>query len=58
MRIGVRRFHSSMNKWGLALSPNCERGATEQTADQVISSGPLHHVSRRTQGQQVLDDVT
>ena len=32
---GVGRYHSSMYKWGLAPSPNCECGATEQTADHV-----------------------
>ena len=32
-RTGVGRFHSSMHKWGLAPSPNCECGAPEQTAD-------------------------
>ena len=32
---GVGRFHSSMHKWGLAPSPNCECGVSEQTADHV-----------------------
>ena len=45
-RTGVGRFHLSMYKWGLAPPPNCECGATEQTADRVISSCLLHHVSR------------
>ena len=27
LRTGVRRFHSSMHKWGLVPSPNCECGA-------------------------------
>ena len=58
LRTGVGRFHSSRYKWGLAPSPNCECGATEQTADHVISSCLIHHVPRRTQGLQVLDDAT
>ena len=39
---GVGRFHSSMHKWGLAPSPNCECGASEQTADHVLYIG--HHM--------------
>ena len=35
LRTGVGRFHSSMHKWGLAPSSNCECGASEQTADHV-----------------------
>ena len=58
LRTGVGRFHSSMYKWGLAPSPNGECGATEQTADHVISSCLIHHVPRRTRGLQVLDDAT
>ena len=58
LRTGVGRFHSSMYKWGLAPSPNCECGATEQTADHVISSCLIHHVLRGTRGLQVLDDAT
>ena len=58
LRTGVGRFHSSMYKWGLAPSPNCECGATEQTADHVISSCLIYHVPRGTRGLQVLDDAT
>ena len=36
LRTAVGRFHSSMHKWGLAPSPNCECGASEQTADHVL----------------------
>ena len=32
---GVGRFGSSMHKWGLASSANCECGANEQTADGI-----------------------
>ena len=30
LRTGAGRFHSSIYKWGLAPSPNCEYGATEE----------------------------
>ena len=36
LRTIVGRFHSSMHKWGLVPSPNCECGASEQTADHVL----------------------
>ena len=55
---GVGRFHSSIYKWGLAPSPNCECGTIEQSADHVISSCLLHHVPRETRGLQVLHDAT
>ena len=58
LRTGIGCFHSSMYKWGLAPSPNGECGATEQTADHVISSCLIHHVPRGTRGLQVLDDAT
>ena len=57
LRTGIGRFHSSTYKPGLAPSPNCECGATEQTADHVISSCIAHHVPRGTRGLQVLDDA-
>ena len=58
LRTGIGRFHSSMYKWGLAPSSNCECGVTEQTADHVISSCFIHHVPRETRGLQVLDGAT
>ena len=38
LRTSVGRFHSYMHKWGLAPSPNCECGASEQTADHVLTA--------------------
>ena len=35
LRTSVMQFHLSMHKWGLAPSPNCDCGASEQTADHV-----------------------
>ena len=58
LRTSVGRFHSPMYKWGLAPSPNCKCGATEQTSDHFISLCLIHHVPRGTRGLQVLDDAT
>ena len=58
LQTGVVRFYSSMYKWGLAPSPNCECGAIEQIADHVTSSCLIHHVPRGTRGLQVLNDAT
>ena len=53
MRTGVGRFHSSMHKWGLALSPNSECGAAEQTADHVLIACPIHRTPHGTRGLMV-----
>ena len=58
LRTGVERFHSSMHKWGLALSPNCECGASEQTADHVLTAFRIHREPYGTRGLTVLDDET
>ena len=42
LRTGVGRFHSSIHKWGLAPSPNCECGASEQTANHVLTACLKH----------------
>ena len=42
LQTGVRRFHSSMHKWGLVPSPYCECGASEQTADHVLTACSIH----------------
>ena len=44
LRSGVGRFYSSIYKWGLAPLTNCECGASEQTADHIISQCPIHRV--------------
>ena len=56
LRTGVGRFHSSMHKWGLAPSPNCECGAFEQTADYVLTTCPIHPAPHGARGLTVLDD--
>ena len=38
LRTGAGRLHSSMHKRGLAPSPNCECGASEQTTDHVLTA--------------------
>ena len=58
LRTGVGRFHSSMHKWGLAPSPNCECGASEQTADHVLTACLIHRAPHGARGLTVLDDET
>ena len=58
LRTGVGRFHSSMHKWGLASSPNCECGASEQSADHVLTVCPIHRAPHGARGLTVLDDET
>ena len=58
LRSGVGRFYSSMYKWGLAPFSKCECGATEQTAEHIISQCPTHRAPRGVFGLTVLDDET
>ena len=58
LRTGVGRFHSSMHKWGLAPSPNCECGVSEQTTDHVLTACPIHRAPHGARGLTVLDDET
>ena len=58
LRTGVRRFYSSMYKWGVALSPNGEYGVTDETADYVILTYLIHRAPRGVAGLMVLDDHT
>ena len=58
LRTGVGRFHSSMHKWGLTSSPNCECGASEQTADNLLTACPIHRAPHGARGLTVLDDKT
>ena len=47
-----------MRKWGLAPSPNCECGASEQTADHVLTACPIHWSPHGARDLTVLDDET
>ena len=58
LRTAVGRFHSSMHKWGLAPSPNCECGTSEQTADHVLIACPKLRAPHGARGLTVLDDET
>ena len=58
LRTGVGRFYSSMHKWGLTPSPNCECGASEQTADHVLTACPIHRAPHGARGLTILDDKT
>ena len=58
LQTGVGRFHSSMHKWGLAPSPNCECGTSEQTTDHVLTACPIHWAPHGARGLMVLDDKT
>ena len=54
LRTGVGRFH----KWGLASSMNCECGASEQTADHLLTACPIHRAPHGARGLTVLNDET
>ena len=43
---------------GLAPSPYCECGASEQTADHVLTACPIHRAPHGARGLTVLDDKT
>ena len=58
LRTDVGRFHSSMHKWGLAPSPNCKCGTSEQTTDHVLTACPIHRAPHGARGLTVLDDKT
>ena len=58
LRTGFGQFHSSMHKWGLAPSPNCECGASEQTADHVLTACSIHRAPPEARGLRILDDET
>ena len=55
LRTGVGRFGASMQKWGVASSAKCECGASEQTADHIISTCLIHPAPL---GLTVMDDET
>ena len=58
MRTDFERFGLSMYKWGLASSAKCKCGASEKTADQIISTCPENRAPRGIMGLTILDDET
>ena len=56
LTTGVGRFHSSMHKCGFAPSPNCKCGASEQTADHVLTACLIHRAPHGARGLTILDD--
>ena len=58
LRTGVGRSHFFMHKWVLAPSPNCKCGASDQTADHVLTACPIHRAPHGARRLTVLDDET
>ena len=57
-QTGVGLVLSAMCKLDLAPKSNCKCGAIEQTADHVISAGPIHRAPLGVAGLTVLNDDT
>ena len=58
LRTVVGQFHSSLHIWGLAPLPNCECGASEQTADHILTVCSIHRAPHGVRDLTVLDDET
>ena len=58
LRTGVWSFQSSMPKWGIAATPNCECSAAEQTADHIILTCPTHQAPTGINGLTFLNGNT
>ena len=58
LSTGVGRFGSSIHKLGFASSAKCECDASEQTADHIIVTCPMHRTPREIMGLTVSDDET
>ena len=58
LHIDLGHFDWSMHKWGVASSANCECGASEQTADDLILTCPTHRAPRGIMDLTFLDDET
>ena len=54
-QMGSLSFTSFFQQMG---SQNCECGASEQTADHVLTACPIHRAPHGTRGLMVLDDKT
>ena len=56
LRAGVGQFHLSMHRWGLAPSPNCNCGASEETLDHVLIVCSIHRAPHGALGLRVWDN--
>jgi len=58
LRTSVRRFHSCLYRWGVAISVACDCGTEEQTVNHVVFQCLIRQPLHGLHGLMVLDDET